>query len=85
MIPSAQGATRGDLVVGLEAAAEKASSIGGGGAKKGLALGSLSRKTEEPENKAGVPVLTVSLLVESLAQTREFENAMAKKFGVSVS
>ncbi|KAF8739954.1 Vps53-like, N-terminal, partial [Rhizoctonia solani] len=76
-------ATRGDLVVGLEAAAEKASSIGGGGAKKGLALGSLSRKTEEPENKAGVPVLTVSLLVESLAQTREFENAMAKKFGVS--
>jgi hypothetical protein len=57
----------------------------GGGPKKGLAIGSLSRKVEEPENKAGVPVLTVSLLVESLAQTREFESAMAKKFGVSVS
>ncbi|CAE6462500.1 unnamed protein product [Rhizoctonia solani] len=75
-------ATRGDLVVGLDAAAEKASALGGG-PKKGLALGSLSRKVEEPENKAGVPVLTVSLLVESLAQTREFESAMAKKFGVS--
>ncbi|CAE6346086.1 unnamed protein product [Rhizoctonia solani] len=74
-------ATRGDLVVGLEAAAEKAPALGG--PKKGLALGSLSRKVEEPENKAGVPVLTVSLFVESLAQTREFENTMAKKFGVS--
>ncbi|CAE6431773.1 unnamed protein product [Rhizoctonia solani] len=75
-------ATRGDLVVGLEGAAEKAAALGG--PKKGLALGSLSsRKVEEPENKTGVPVLTVSLLVESLAQTREFENAMAKKFGVS--
>ncbi|CAE6394196.1 unnamed protein product [Rhizoctonia solani] len=73
-------ATRGDLVVGLENAAEKAAALGGA-PKKGLALG--SRKVEEPENKAGVPVLTVSLLVESLAQTREFENAMAKKFGVS--
>ncbi|CCO30533.1 Vacuolar protein sorting-associated protein 53 homolog [Rhizoctonia solani AG-1 IB] len=75
-------ATRGDLVVGLDAAAEKASALGGG-PKKGLAIGSLSRKVEEPENKAGVPVLTVSLLVESLAQTREFESAMAKKFSVS--
>ncbi|KAJ1304244.1 hypothetical protein OPQ81_005407 [Rhizoctonia solani] len=75
-------ATRGDLVVGLENAAEKAAALGGG-PKKGLALASLgSRKVEEPENKAGVPVLTVSLLVESLAQTREFENAMEKKFGV---
>ncbi|CAE6467699.1 unnamed protein product [Rhizoctonia solani] len=73
-------ATRGDLVVGLENAAEKAAALGGGAPKKGLALG--SRKVEEPENKAGVPVLTVSLLVESLAQTREFENTMAKKFGV---
>ncbi|CUA74508.1 Vacuolar protein sorting-associated protein 53 homolog [Gallus gallus] [Rhizoctonia solani] len=73
-------ATRGDLVVGLENAAEKAAALGGA-PKKGLALG--GRKVEELENKAGVPVLTVSLLVESLAQTREFENAMAKKFGVS--
>ncbi|KAG8684212.1 Vacuolar protein sorting-associated protein 53, partial [Ceratobasidium sp. 423] len=76
-------ATRGDLVVGLEGAAEKAAALGGG-PKKGLVLGNLSgRKVEEPETKAGVPVLTVSLFVESLAQTREFENAMAKKFGVS--
>ncbi|CAE6492671.1 unnamed protein product [Rhizoctonia solani] len=73
-------ATRGDLVVGLENAAEKASTLGGA-PKKGLALG--SRKVEESENKAGVPVLTVSLLFESLAQTREFENSMVKKFGVS--
>ncbi|KEP51271.1 vacuolar sorting-associated-like protein [Rhizoctonia solani 123E] len=67
-------ATRGDLVVGLENAAEKAATLGGA-PKKG--------RKEEQENKAGVPVLTVSLLVESLAQTREFENTMAQKFGVS--
>ncbi|KAF8606385.1 hypothetical protein BDV93DRAFT_520691 [Ceratobasidium sp. AG-I] len=82
-------ATRGDIVLALQNASDKASSLGlgpntgGGKAKVGLGLG-LGTKEREREKSAGtnVPVLTVSLLVEALQQTIEFESTMERKFGV---
>lgn len=76
-------ATRGDVVVGLDNAAAKAQAMATGQKKVGLALGGRKEKDEEGV-KAGVPILTVNLLVEALAQTRDFESAMAKKFSTSV-
>ncbi|KAG8744498.1 Vacuolar protein sorting-associated protein 53 [Ceratobasidium sp. 414] len=83
-------ATRADIVVALQNASDKANSLvavgSGGKPKTGLGLGIGAKEREREKNMAAnmnVPALTVSLLLEALKETLEFESAMERKFGIS--
>ncbi|QRV79068.1 vacuolar protein sorting-associated protein 53 [Ceratobasidium sp. AG-Ba] len=82
-------ATRADVVVALQSASDKANSLGGAGSGTkpktglGLGIGTKEREKEKAAMSANVPALTVSLLLEALKETLDFENNMERKFGIS--